>query len=536
MKTIRTLPNEVPATLPALAEFAPDLYRRVSDPMVERLFGPGAAVEVLDVLVALLLRIRDRHGRLVPLVPNAAQRLLARRRGRRNIILKARQLGMTTWIAARFFLSTVLRPGTVTLQVAHTLESAQQIFRIVHRFLRHLPPALAAALVTARANVRELAFAHNDSRYIVETAGNPHAGRGLTIHNLHASEVAMWPGNPRETMAALLAAVPSDGCVEIESTPNGVGGYFYEAWQQAHAPRRASRLSLTPQFFPWWLEPSYRLPLAPGETLEPLTEDEMLLATRVRLEPEQLKFRRHLRKTFGSHAPQEYAESAADCFLISGRPVFDLAAIEPRLRQLFHSRLQPARSSANDALREWLLPQSGRSYIIGVDVAEGGSDGDFSAAEVIDQETGLQCAELLARWPIARFTQELADLGRRYNTALLAVERNNQGLAVLYALEHQFGYPRLFRHADVVPAGKPGWLTNARTKPLAVAALGKMLCDAPEAFLSERLLEQCRSFSYLENGELGALPGAHDDLVMAMAIAQAVRKQTAAPHLGEVAP
>ena len=41
-------------------------------------------------------------------------------RGKRNIVLKARQMGLTTWAAARFFLKTITRPGTLTLEVAHT--------------------------------------------------------------------------------------------------------------------------------------------------------------------------------------------------------------------------------------------------------------------------------------------------------------------------------------------------------------------------------------------------------------------------------
>ena len=53
------------------------------------------------------LRVRDRHGRLKALTPNQAQRMFEERRGRQNIVLKARQMGMTTWVAGRFFLKTI---------------------------------------------------------------------------------------------------------------------------------------------------------------------------------------------------------------------------------------------------------------------------------------------------------------------------------------------------------------------------------------------------------------------------------------------
>src|SRR6202789_1904570 len=88
------------------------------------------------------LCVRDRQGQHQALVANAAQRRFEQQRGQRNIVLKARQMGMTTWIAARFFLRTITHPGTLTLEVAHTQEAAEEIFRIVRRFLDRLPDEL----------------------------------------------------------------------------------------------------------------------------------------------------------------------------------------------------------------------------------------------------------------------------------------------------------------------------------------------------------------------------------------------------------
>ena len=86
-------------------------------------------------LAARLLKVRTREGRTGALRANATQRSFEERRGQRNIVLKARQMGLTTWAAARFFLRTITRPGTLTLEVAHTQEAAEEIFRIVHRLL-----------------------------------------------------------------------------------------------------------------------------------------------------------------------------------------------------------------------------------------------------------------------------------------------------------------------------------------------------------------------------------------------------------------
>src|SRR6202041_2142727 len=106
-----------------------------------------------------LLKVRSRDGMTTPLKANAAQAAFEQRRGQRNIGLKARQMGLTTWAAARFFLKTVTRPGTLTLQVAHSQESAEEIFRIVRRFLDFLPAHLRkGCLRTSHANVRQIAF------------------------------------------------------------------------------------------------------------------------------------------------------------------------------------------------------------------------------------------------------------------------------------------------------------------------------------------------------------------------------------------
>jgi hypothetical protein len=139
-------------------------------------------------LAEALLRIRDRQGRCVPLVPNCVQREYERQRGRRNIVLKARQLGVSTWVAGRMFLKTITRPGTLTVQVAHTRQAAEGLFRVVHRFVDHLPEALRRGVLRrSRSSARQIVFPALDSEYRVETAGDNKTGRGIPIHKLHRS-------------------------------------------------------------------------------------------------------------------------------------------------------------------------------------------------------------------------------------------------------------------------------------------------------------------------------------------------------------
>ncbi len=99
----------------------------------------------------------------------------------------------------------------------------------------------------SRANVRQIVFPRLDSEYRVETADD-NAGRGMTIHNLHCSEVSRWPRGGRETLASLRAAVVPDGEIVLESTANGAAGVFYEEWQ------KAEETGYTQHFFPWWYD------------------------------------------------------------------------------------------------------------------------------------------------------------------------------------------------------------------------------------------------------------------------------------------
>ena len=66
----------------------------------------------------------------------------------------------------------------------------------------------------------------------------------MTVQNLHCSELARWPGDPAETLAGLRAALAPDGEEILESTPDGVGGCFYEEWQTA------SETGMVRHFFP----------------------------------------------------------------------------------------------------------------------------------------------------------------------------------------------------------------------------------------------------------------------------------------------
>ena len=456
---------------------------------------------------ATYLRVRDRNGLERRLVANRAQREFERRRGRNNIVLKARQMGMTTWIAGRFFLKTIMTQGVVTVQVAQTREAAEGIFRMVRRFWECLPEHLRTGpLRLSRSNVGQMVFAKLDSEFRVLSAADENAGRGLTIQNLHCSEVSRWPGDAGATLAGLRAALAPGGEMVIESTPNGAYGCFYEEWS------RAEESGMVRHFLPWWWEKAYV-----AEEVCDLKDDERALMDRHGLTAAQIGFRRGLEARYRGLRAQEFAEDAESCFRATGECCFEVEAIEERLGRVGEARER----RRGGALLIWLPPVPGKEYLVAVDTAGGGAGGDFAAVQVIEMQTGLQCAELRERVGALELARVSAALAREYGGAVIAVERNNHGAGVLAYLDATERYARVWAGRD----GVAGWLTTAGSKPAMVSRMGALLVESPWLFLSRRLLAECRTFVAFEGGKTGASAGAHDDCLMAMAVGQAVRAE-----------
>ena len=463
-----------------------------------------------EFLAGRMLWVRDRKGRRRRLRANAAQKAYEARRCEGNIVLKARQMGLTTWVAGRFLLKTMTQRGVLTVQVAHTREAAETIFGVVQRMWENLPEDVREGpLKRTRANAGQMVFGELDSEFRVVSAGDENAGRGWTIQNLHCSEVSRWPGDAGGTLAGLRAALAPGGEQVLESTACGAYGAFYEEWM------RAGETGMVRHFFPWWLEPGYV-----GAPVWDWNEEEKVLVAAQGLTAEQVGFRRGLEKSFRGLRVQEFAEDAVSCFKATGECCFEVGAIEERMRKV--PEVLEARRGG--ALLVWLPALAGKEYLVAVDTAGGGSDGDYAAVQVIDLTTGLQCAELRERLGTLELARVAAGLAREYGgamgCAMIAVERNNHGAGVLAYLDAVERYARVYEQNGVA-----GWLTTAGNKPGMVSRMGALLAEQAELFCSRRLLEECRTFVTGAGGRMGAASGAHDDCLMAMAVGQAVRAE-----------
>ena len=243
------------------------------------------------------------------------------------------------------------------------------------------------------------------------------------------------------------------------------------------------------------------------------------------LDAGQIAFRREMRANFGSRMAEEYAEDAESCFMASGECVFDVEVIDRRMREPRNIVEQ----RENGRLLVFFPPITGengatpKEYIIGVDPAGGGSDGDYACAQVIERGSGMQCAELQGHFAPAELAARVAMIGREYNNALIAVERNNHGHGVLAHLALHEGVPNVYYQA-----GQTGWLTSAASRP---RMLENVCGDADECAVPVQqhaaaggVPDVCAASGW----KCSAANGTHDDLVMAMAVALAVRAEVAA--------
>jgi hypothetical protein len=277
----------------------------------------------LEFFARAALKLRPKLGAVSPFVFNAAQHKLhaiieqqKAKTGRvRIIILKARRLGVSTYVAARLFHRTIFNPGLRTIIVGHERRASSNLFGIVKRFYDSLPEDLRPPV--AASNAEELIFDKIDSGYIVSVATNEGAGRSATAQNLHASEAAFWPDLPVQ-MAALIQTVPDLDETEIiiESTANGFND-FHSLWRKAET----GESEFLPVFLPWTLDEAYKRAPAPDFQM---TGEEAKLAELHGLDAAQIAWRRAKVAQLGADAffAQEYPLVASEAFISPDRESF----------------------------------------------------------------------------------------------------------------------------------------------------------------------------------------------------------------------
>ena len=406
-----------------------------------------------------------------------------------NVILKSRQLGISTLSAAYALWMMLFQNDKNVLCIATTKDTAKNIVTKVRIMYEGLPSWLKTQIVENN----KLSLIFKNGSQIKALASTESAGRSEALSLLILDEAAFIDKIDTIWTAAQQTLATGGQCLAI-STPNGVGNWFHKTWIDAKdGVNKFNTIKLH-----WSAHPDR------GQ-----------------------EWRNEQDKNLG---PSQAAQECDADFLSSGRSVVDPAVLEWYKEKMC---CEPTEKSGFDRnLWIWGYPDYSKQYLISADVARG--DGtDYSAAQVFDLEEMEQVAEYKGQLGTTEFGNFLIELATKYNDALLVVENNNIGWATLQTIIDR-GYENLFyqeknhlvvdednqhtnRYRNIDKNKIPGFTTTLRTKPLLIAKMEEYTREKMVKLKSTRLIDELFVFIY-KNSKTQALEGYNDDLVMSYSI------------------
>lgn len=492
------------------------------------------------------LSIIDTRAHLIPFRLNWAQqeylaeveRQYTNRQIVRCIILKARQIGVSTLTEAIMFLWCFTHDNMQGLVIAHEANSAQHLLSMTQTYWDTYP--FNYAYETQYKSRNELAWSNTHSSMKVSTAKNVNTGRSKTLHMVHASEVAFWD-KAEMTMGGLDQAFhfePNTIGV-LESTANGVGGYFHDQWYAAEN----HETEYTPLFFPWHKHPQYtwsyinRTIQAPKPPLENMDEEERVLR-RMGVGDDHLLWRRWAIRNLAQNDlawfHQEYPSTPEEAFVATGYNVYPLTDLRACYQPIEHPLIGRLLREGTKVrfipdiagpLRIYAQPSTDLDwgkYMVAGDPTRI-TTGDFACAQVLNRRTYEQVATWRGRIDGVSFGEELAKLGRYYNDALLTCETTGAGYVTMGALV-QMNYPNLYQHrfADREPtviATQYGWDTNQQRKQWMIGFLLKLIVDRTLQIHDKTTFYEMQNYVTLPNGSYGPNSSSgYDDTVTSLAM------------------
>ena len=422
-----------------------------------------------------------------------------------NIILKSRQMGISTLVAAYSLWLMIFNKDKNILLISLKQEDAKEVITKVRFANENLPTWLKMRCLED--NRLSLKYANGSGIKAASTTKKSGVGQALSL--LIIDEAGLID-EAEELWTSAQPTLSTGGNAIILSTPRGVGNWFHKMWVGAEEggdpAKKIGKNGFHPIKLPWHLHPER------DQTWRDIEG---------------------AKQGNPKKAAQEF-----DCdFLATGDNVVDLAIIEFYKK---NKKQEPVEiRGADRGLWIWQYPDMSRAYIVTADVARGDGS-DFSAAHVIDISAGTptQVAEYKGSFGTKDFGNFLVALATEYNSALLIVERENVGWACIQAIIDR-NYPNLFyssadlKYVDVQRqlSNKydsedkkivPGFSTNIKTRPLIISHLEQFFREKSIEIYSQRTLAELETFIW-KNGKAQAMVGYNDDLVMALGIGLWVR-------------
>lgn len=485
-----------------------------------------------------LFLIVNKDAKTVSFKLNEPQLKILSELSKRDIILKARQEGISSLILAIFTLDFITKENVRCVVISHEATATQKLFDKVKFFLSSLAKTFPGEppyklLYNSR---HEMVNQEKNSVFYIGTAGARAFGHGDTINNLHCSELSRWP-DQEKLMVGLMQAVPKSGRIVIETTANGIGDYFYNLWKKSETPGS----SFKTHFLPWYLSRDYSMPISDSFQLEP---EEAEIQKTYNLTNEQMRWRRWKIAELGGGLDafnEQFPTTAEEAFIVSGNPIWSPSTLKWYLRNCKPPRKVGNLTGAYQVyfdenpkgnLKIWEKPNQAHSYVIGADVAEGISlsdegssekERDYSVAVVMDRNT----AQIVATWhghiDGDVFGRQLDLLGRFYNFALIGVEKNYQGLAPLMVLR-DLNYPKIYYREKIgldsdKMTAEMGWRTDRFTRPMMIDETSKWLRERRIEIYDDAIVGEMMSFVRYPDGQGRAAKNSFDDRVIALMIA-----------------
>ena len=440
----------------------------------------------------------------------------------REIVLKARREGFSSFILALFAADDILSTTpTETLLISykddatsvfrkryklfitsaaairHGLKQGGQIDEIV-RQIQERPAVLQMfAKKIFSQDATEFEIADNRAHFYCGTASARVGGRGGTVQKLLFSEAAFYPDKKELRASEIVEGTmrqvdPSAGWVFIESTANGDASenYYARIWDESKAGSRFKH-----RFYGW----------------------------REFYTPEQFEL---IKSEFTDKRmiPQEYPETPEEAFMSSGDRFFDTKVANAIKTE------RPMTEAGG--WKHYGVVQAGHRIAGGADVSEGvGRHSstiaiiDFDAKKEINGMviTKPRVVSVYASNKIAPdlFAHEVKSGGQRFGNCLMCPERNNHGYATLAVL--QGIYDNIWRDEH----GKLGWHTNMATKPRMMhelrTAIHEDLLDISDEALKREIISYPAYDLNENNRDEEDESMGHYDRTIALAIAWAMR-------------
>jgi hypothetical protein len=215
--------------------------------------------------------IKDKDGNKVRFKPNAAQTLYYEMSHQNDIILKARQLGFTTFKMIHDLDTCLFKKNYSAGCIAHNDKDSKDIYRNKIRFAyQNIPPSLIRMLEVSLKYKFPVPVNDKDNGYVFSNGssiGVSTGYRGGTLQSLHISEFGKickrYPEKAREIVTGAFNSVGKNCTKTIESTAEGKQGYFFDYCDEAEKRdirgKKPASLEFKFHFFPWWKDPDYSI-------------------------------------------------------------------------------------------------------------------------------------------------------------------------------------------------------------------------------------------------------------------------------------